>query len=67
MSRIAKAPITLPKGVEVKLDGQNVAVKGGKGELKATVHESVAISQEDGALQIASPSGKSWAMAGTMR
>lgn len=67
MSRIAKAPITLPKGVEVKLDGQNVAVKGGKGELKFTVHESVAVAQEDGELQFDSPTGKSWAMAGTMR
>ena len=67
MSRVAKAPITLPKGVEVKLDGQNVAVKGSKGELKFTVHKTVVVAQEDGALQVSSPGEKSWAMAGTMR
>ena len=67
MSRIAKNPITVPKGVEVKLNGQDVAVKGGKGELSFTVHESVAVAQEDGSVTVNSPDGKSWAMAGTMR
>ena len=67
MSRIAKNPITLPKGVEVKLNGQDVAVKGGKGELSFTVHKSVAVAQEDGSVTVNSPDGKSWAMAGTMR
>ena len=34
MSRVAKKPITLPKGVEVKLDKHLVVVKGGKGSLE---------------------------------
>ena len=67
MSRVAKALITLPKGVDVKLDGQDVTVKGGKGELSMSVHGTVAVSQEDGSLKVTSPDGKSWAMAGTMR
>ena len=34
MSRIGKMPITVPKGVDVKVDGSTVTVKGAKGELK---------------------------------
>jgi len=34
MSRVAKSPVNLPKGVEVKVDGQKVTVKGGKGSLE---------------------------------
>ena len=49
MSRIGKAPITIPDGVTVTLDGQNVKVKGKKGELEATLVEDVTIAQgEDG-------------------
>ncbi len=33
MSRVAKAPVAIPAGVEVKLNGQEVTVKGSKGEL----------------------------------
>ena len=47
MSRIGKAPIEIPKGVEVKIDGNSVAVKGPKGELTQMVNPSVAISVED--------------------
>jgi large subunit ribosomal protein L6 len=70
MSRIAKSPITLPKGVEVKIDGQHVAVKGGKGSLELNVHESVAISQDDGVLSVrpvAEDDKNGWAHAGTAR
>ena len=36
MSRIGRLPITVPSGVEVKIDGQEVSVKGPKGELSHT-------------------------------
>lgn len=70
MSRIAKAPITVASGIEVKIDGQHVTVKGSKGSMELTVHESVAIQLEDGVLSVkpvAEEDKASWAMAGTMR
>jgi large subunit ribosomal protein L6 len=48
MSRIGKLPITLPKGVDVKVNGQEVAVKGPKGELKRVFHPLVTIDRADG-------------------
>ncbi len=53
MSRIGKAPITVPAGVQVTLDGQTVTVKGPKGQLAWTVADEVLIKQEDGALTLA--------------
>ena len=41
MSRIGKKPITIPAGVEVKLDGKNITVKGPKGTLTRDIHEKV--------------------------
>lgn len=69
MSRVANNPIQLPSGVELKLDGQAVAIKGSKGELKFGVHDSVSVSQEDGVIKLAARNGdrESRAMAGTMR
>lgn len=69
MSRIAKNPIKVPAGVEFKLDGQEVAVKGTKGALNLTVHSSVEVVQEGGELRFAARSGDqhSRAMAGTTR
>ena len=55
MSRIGKQPIPVPSGVEVKIDGSTVTVKGPKGELTQTFTEVVAISQEDGALIVTRP------------
>ena len=46
MSRIGKMPITVPAGVEVKIDGLTVAVKGPKGELTRTFRPFVTIEQE---------------------
>jgi large subunit ribosomal protein L6 len=69
MSRIAKAPINLPTGASVSKEGQVVKVTGPKGELSWTVHDLVAVSQEDGALAV-SPRNESqqcWALAGTTR
>ncbi len=47
MSRIGKLPITLPKGVEVQLSGQDVSVKGPKGTLSLTLVDDVEASRED--------------------
>lgn len=50
MSRIGKSPITVPSGVEVKVDGNIVTVKGTKGELTQELHSSVTASIEEGVL-----------------
>jgi large subunit ribosomal protein L6 len=50
MSRVANAPVALPKGVEVKLDGASLKVKGPKGELSHQVHDAVAVEQRDNEL-----------------
>ncbi|HMU86121.1 MAG TPA: 50S ribosomal protein L6 [Agitococcus sp.] len=46
MSRVAKAPVALPKGVEVTLNGQDLQVKGSKGVLSLSLHELVEAKQE---------------------
>ncbi len=46
MSRIGKKPITIPSGVEVKIDGNKVTIKGPKGELSNTFQEVIEIKQE---------------------
>ncbi|GAA1388755.1 50S ribosomal protein L6 [Luteococcus peritonei] len=56
MSRIGKLPITVPSGVEVKLDGQNVEVKGPKGTLSHVVPEPIKIQKnDDGQLEVVRP------------
>ncbi|MDJ0805338.1 MAG: 50S ribosomal protein L6 [Gammaproteobacteria bacterium] len=69
MSRIAKSPISLPKGTEVKIDGQMVSAKGPKGSLEIKAHNQVGITQEDGSLTVSPTKDdkQSWAMAGTFR
>ncbi len=69
MSRVAKKPIPLPTGVEVRLDGRQVAVKGAKGAAEMELHELVTITQQDSELQLAPTraSKKAVALAGTMR
>jgi large subunit ribosomal protein L6 len=53
MSRIGKKPIPVPNGVTVTLDGQQVTVKGPKGQLAWTVAEEIEVRQEDGAVTLA--------------
>ena len=69
MSRIAKAPITVPAGVEVKVNGQEVTVKGNKGELVRTLNDAVVVSLEEGVISFAPAEGfkDGWAQAGTAR
>ena len=67
MSRIAKAPITVAKGVDVKVDGRHVTVKGSKGTLQMALHPSVSVRLEGGVLSVTPANDSAWAMAGTMR
>jgi large subunit ribosomal protein L6 len=50
MSRIGKNPITIPSGVEVKMDGNVVSVKGPKGTLTQDIDSCVSLSFEDGVI-----------------
>ncbi|HVP04418.1 MAG TPA: 50S ribosomal protein L6 [Dehalococcoidia bacterium] len=55
MSRVGKMPITLPKGVEVRLDGTRVIVKGPKGELTQDLSPDIGVSQENGVVTLTRP------------
>ena len=52
MSRIGNKPITVPNGVEVKIDGQNITVKGPKGTLERTVEPEITMKLEENVLTI---------------
>ncbi len=67
MSRVAKNPVTLPSGVEVRVEGGVVKVKGPKGELQQRLHPTVDMSQEGGEVRFAAKADDAWAMAGTTR
>lgn len=56
MSRIGLKPIQIPEGVEVKLDGNTVTVKGPKGELSRTLHADMKIAVKDNEVTIERPS-----------
>ncbi|WP_125099087.1 50S ribosomal protein L6 [Leucobacter chromiireducens] len=55
MSRIGKLPITVPGGVDVKIDGQKVTVKGTKGELSLVVAEPIRVAVEEGQVVVTRP------------
>jgi len=55
MSRIGKAPITIPSGVDVKVDGQTVTVKGPKGELSQVLPTPITASVADGTVTVSRP------------
>lgn len=69
MSRVAKAPVTLPAGVEVKLSDAQITVKGKQGSIDLDIHSTVEIKQQDNVLTFAPKGGdkKANAMAGTFR
>lgn len=56
MSRIGKQPIAIPAGVEVKVDGNTVTVKGPKGTLTNTFHKDIKIELNDGVINVTRPS-----------
>ena len=69
MSRVAKAPVTLPNGVEVTIKGQHIEVKGAKGTLSTTLHDLVVIKNENGVLSLGprESTQTGWMQAGTAR
>ncbi|MDA8235083.1 MAG: 50S ribosomal protein L6 [Clostridia bacterium] len=56
MSRIGKMPIAVPAGVEVKLDGNSISVKGPKGQLSRELHRDMIIKVEESQIIIERPS-----------
>lgn len=56
MSRIGRKPIVIPTGVELKIDGSTVKVKGPKGELAQTVDSRLGLKLENGELVVSRPS-----------
>jgi large subunit ribosomal protein L6 len=69
MSRIAKAPINVPAGVEVTINGQDIKVKGKNGELSRTIHAAVEVALNDNVITTKPRDGieNAWAQAGTAR
>jgi large subunit ribosomal protein L6 len=69
MSRVAKAPVTLPAGVEVTLNDQEITVKGGKGSLTRVINSAVAVTVESNEVKFGPVEGvaNAWAQAGTAR
>lgn len=69
MSRVAKAPITVPAGVEVTLNGQDIKVKGKNGELTRTINAAVEVNFADNVITTTPREGvaNSVAQAGTAR
>jgi len=69
MSRIANVPVSIPTGVQLNLDGQNISVKGPNGELRIAAHDLVRLEQEDGQFKVYSrkDSKEAVALAGTTR
>ena len=67
MSRVANSPVTVPSGVEVKLDGRELSVKGSKGTLQMTIDSGVDVNQEDNTLTFAAKGAGSVSMSGTTR
>ena len=67
MSRIAKAPIKLPSGVELKVQGGEVKVKGPKGNLTLLLHPNVSVEKDDENYMVKPASNSDTPMAGTFR
>ena len=55
MSRIGRMPIAVPAGVDVKIDGNIVTVKGPKGTLTRTVNENITVALENGVITVSRP------------
>lgn len=58
MSRIGKIPVAIPSGVDVKQDGQDITVKGPKGQLALTLHPGVSATVEDSQVVLSIPEGQ---------
>lgn len=69
MSRVAKAPVTLPAGTSVTLNGRQVEVKGKNGSLSLHLHDLVELKQEDNAVTLVpvKDTKEAWMHTGTVR
>ena len=67
MSRVAKAPVVLPAGVEVSYKDNVLTVKGSKGSLTQDIHPAVKVTTEDNQVNFKPANESNWPMAGTMR
>lgn len=69
MSRVAKAPVDLPQGVEFNLSGTTASLKGSKGQLSMELNSEVELKQEDNTVTVMPRSGSRFAtaIAGTTR
>lgn len=67
MSRVAKRPITLPKGVDFQVGEDQIQVKGPKGTLVGPRPAGVDVQVENGTVQLKAKSDQDWAIAGTLR
>jgi large subunit ribosomal protein L6 len=52
MSRVGKKPVPIPAGVTAKVDGQDVAVKGSKGELKFSVPSEISVVLDGSSIKV---------------
>ena len=60
MSRIGNKPITVPAGVEVKLDGQHITVKGPKGTLERDLHKNMEVKIDGNVITISRPDDEAY-------
>lgn len=67
MSRVASNPIPVPKGVEVKIDGSDLTVKGSKGSLQLPLTAGITVAQEGDNLLVSADATSAKAMGGTTR
>lgn len=69
MSRIAKAPVAVPAGVEISISGQTISAKGKNGQLSLDMHPAVSVAQAEGVLNFGTRDGskQAVALAGTTR
>ena len=56
MSRIGRKPITVPAGVDVKIDGQHITVKGGKDTLEMDIHPDITVKMDGNIITVERPS-----------
>jgi|TARA_R110002126_G_scaffold13118_1_gene55772 large subunit ribosomal protein L6 len=57
MSRIGKNPVTIPEGVNIDLSGQDIKVKGPKGELNFVIHDEISAKLEDNVVVVSPRTG----------
>ena len=60
MSRIGNKPITVPAGVEVKLDGQHITVKGPKGTLERDIHKNMTVAIDGNVIKVTRPDDEAY-------